>query len=139
MLDALSLAPVPGQGRSLLAAPGDEPPTVYAEKRNGRRAMRALMTPGGKLLEIKPRGEPGVKPRISGEGQWYYFEDPVGPDREDVLAALPPEQLARQRRLLEATWAASVRLFEQRVGDGATRRKLSDDEIEALRQLGYVE
>jgi hypothetical protein len=140
VLDQLGLPPVASQGRALFGEGAERgSQAVYAEKRNGSDAMRAWITPDGKLIETKPPGPEGEKPPISGVGRWQFYRDPVGPEQHDALDALPPEEFAARRALLEETWAHSVRLFAERAGDGETRRVLRDDEIEALRALGYVE
>jgi arylsulfatase A-like enzyme len=139
ILDVLGLDPVQSQGRSLLAADAGDRPVVYAEKRNGSNMMRALVTPDGKLLESLPPGPPGEKPSRAGEGSWRFYPDPVGPDRKDALDALAPDELARRRAQLEEIWAASTHLFEERTAGGSSQRAIRDEEVEALRALGYLD
>ncbi len=138
VLDVVGVEPpAEVQGRSLLSG-GEDEPIVYAEKRNGRNLMRAVLTHDGKLLESQPDGTPGRKPAKGDEGTWHYFEDPVGPDRESRLGALAPDELTRRQARLEAIWSDSVALFEARTG-GESQRAIRDEEIEALRALGYVD
>jgi arylsulfatase A-like enzyme len=148
ILDAVGIDPPDEvQGRSLLADAAnaadaadaaDAETVVYAEKRNGSNLMRAVVTPDGKVLESQPDATPGEKPVKGDEGTWHYYPDPVGPDLPGQIGALPPDELARRQVLLEAIWADSVALFERRTG-GASHRPIRDEEIEALRELGYLD
>ena len=140
ILDAAGVETPPrSQGRSLLGDGFEDERLVYAEKRNGRNLIRAVVAADGKLLESQPASPPGKKPGMLGQGTWDYFEDPVGPDLASDLAALPPDELARRQARLEEIWSGSVRLFEERTAGEVSQREIRDEEIEALRALGYVD
>ena len=139
VLDYLGLAATPGlQGTSLLGEGGGSG-SVYAEKRYGRAAKRAWITPDGKWIETKPKVEGRGKPPVAGEGRWEYYADPVGIDLEDTIDAVSAQGLADIAERVETLWQASRAIFDERTEGVDTTRRASAEDLEALRALGYAE
>jgi len=138
VLELVGLEAAPGQGHNLFdASRGDA--EVYAEKRNGRAAKRALITREGKLIESKPGGPAGEKPPMEGPGRFRFFTDPVGADDADALTDLPAEELEDRRQRMELLWGLSRDLRGLITEGETTRARLSEEDLKVLRKLGYVE
>ena len=139
VLDYLGLPPRPTQGDSILREPAESGAPIYAEKRNGAFAQRALISEDGKFMERKPRGKPLTKPAMEGEGTWEFYRDPTGTDDRDSLAELAPGKLAEAKASFERIAAENQRIFREGTRGDETQRDMTDEELEALRALGYIE
>ncbi|MFT7669776.1 MAG: arylsulfatase A-like enzyme [Planctomycetota bacterium] len=138
LLDLLELPPVPTQGEALFngeAHSGE----LYAEKRTGNAAKRALITPNGKLIESKAPGPDGMKPAMSGKSTWLYFDDPTGAEVLDSESMLSETKLNDGRVRLDEIWDSAQDLYKFHSEKGRTQRTLTQEELEVLRKLGYVE
>jgi arylsulfatase A-like enzyme len=139
VLDYLDL-PLPAtQGESLLRRQTEDAEPIYAEKRNGGFAQRALISKEGKFIEQKPRGQPRTKPSMEGEGTWEFYRDPVGLDDRNTLDELAPAAIAEARAQFERIWAENQKIQQDQTRGYKTQRDMTDEEAEALRDLGYVE
>lgn len=138
VLELLGLPPVPSQGRSLFDR-GEREEEVYAEKLTGHDAKRALIDAGGKLIEHKPPGTPGQRPDMSGKGQWFYFADPLGPEDLRAKDTLAKPDFSRRRERLVELRKACLELHERLAAGSATQGVLTEEDLEALRRLGYAE
>ena len=139
VLDYIGLPPLPTQGESILREPAGRPTPIYAEKRNGSFAQRALITEEGKFMERKPRGKPRTKPSMEGKGTWEFYRDPTGLDDRNALAALAPGKIAEARASFERIAAENQRILLERTQGGEIQREMTSEELEALRALGYAE
>jgi hypothetical protein len=139
VLDYLGIPAPFSQGRSLLdPSPGDDR-FVYAEKRNGTDARRAWISEQGKLIETKPPGDSSQKPPMEGDGAFEFFADPDGADDVDAIDGIPKDLFARAVAQLEAVWAASRKIYAETTGTDAVRGKLTEEDREKLRALGYID
>ncbi len=138
VINLLDLPELPSQGEPLFGGdPGSQ--EIYAEKIAGTEARRALITTEGKLMETKPPVPDGVRPDMAGKGRWLHFADPLAFENpEDQDRILKPEFLRRRARLQEI-WKSSRELHELRTDGEATQGTITDEELEVLRKLGYVE
>ena len=138
VVDFLGLPEAPTQGRSLLDdSPANE--EVYAEKLTGNKAKRALIAPTGKLIENKPPSPDGVRPTMKGKGRWMFFADPTGRDDVDAESNPSPRLIQRGAARINELWEFSRTLNAVQTEGEATQGTLTEEELEALRRLGYVE
>lgn len=138
VMDLLHLPELPTQGQSLFGeAPAPE--EIYAEKIAGTEGKRALITKTGKLIEHKPPGPDGVKPDMTGKGQWLFFKDPLGIEDQAVKDSLSKQEFEQRRRFMQELRKACRELHELRSAGSATQGVITDEELEILRKLGYVE
>jgi arylsulfatase A-like enzyme len=139
VLDYLGL-PLPAtQGESLLRRQAEDAALIYAEKRNGAFAQRALISEEGKFIEQKPRGKPRTKPSMEGEGTLEFYRDPAGLDDQNTLDELAPAAIDEARAQFERIWAENQKILQDQTRGHTTQRDMTDEEAEALRDLGYVE
>ena len=139
LLDYLRIEARPSQGRSLLRPPAGSDDPVYAEKRAGHWAARALITEQGKYIERKPRRRGLGKPPMTGRGTWEFFRDPHGPEQDDEWATLQPQATDRVLDAFDRIRAESESIQAAGSAGETTQRDMSEEEVEALRALGYVE
>jgi arylsulfatase A-like enzyme len=139
LLDYLDLPPSATQGESLLLEHSGEGETIYAEKRNGAFAQRALITEDGKIIERKPKETARVKPKMAGKGRWEFYRDPTGPDNQNVLSELPATAIADARAQFERIWEGNQTILSERTQGYEIQREMTEEELEALRELGYAE
>ncbi len=139
ILDYLGIADSGGQGASLLVERDASTQVVYAEKRNGQEAVRALVTPEGKVVETKPPGTPGQKPPMAGNGRWEFFADLTSLDDQNTVGQVSREFLQSAKQRMEKIWQQSQIIFEQHAQATPSRGTLTEEDLEMLRELGYVE
>ncbi len=100
---------------------------VFAEEDHEGNVLRAIRTPGWKLIEANegnPRGLPGTE----------LFEVTRDPGESRNRLAEEPDKLAELRRHADA----QERFASSRAAGEGTAAELSAAEEEALRQLGYL-
>ena len=101
---------------------------VFAEEDHEGNVLRAIRTPGWKLIEANqgnPRGLPAVE----------LFDVTKDPGEARNLLDEEPDKVAELRRHADA----QQQLARSRSGGEGDAAELSAAEEEALRQLGYIE
>jgi hypothetical protein len=122
-----------------LRGKSSEEAIIYAEKRNGGFAKRALITEDGKFIERKPNGAARAKPQMAGKGKWEFYRDPAGADDQNVISELSPAAIADARAQFERIWAENQAILNERTQGQEIQREMTAEELEALRSLGYAE
>jgi arylsulfatase A-like enzyme len=139
VLDYLGLPPSATQGESLLRKPHGKGALVYAEKRNGLSAMRTLISEEGKFIEQKPEVKGRTKPPMAGNGRWSFYRDPTGPDHRNEISSLSRARLIQAREEFQRISDRNKSILEKHAAGSRIQREMTDEELEALRALGYAE
>ncbi len=74
-----------------------------------------------------------------GKGRLQFFRDPTGSDERDTLDELSPATISDAVAQFERIWAENQKILHDRTRGYEIQRDMTDEELKALRDLGYAE